>query len=273
MLEKISFVGAGSMAESIIAGIVNEKHLHPEQIFVTNKNNKERLERLKERYQVQCTTDRQTAITDADMIVLSMKPHDLTNAIEEINEYIKPNQVVVTVLAGISMEYISSIIGADVPVVRAMPNTSASIGYSATAISRDDTVTDQQLEEIESLFNTIGTTTIIDEKDMHTVTGLSGSGPAYIYYLAEAMEEAAVNSGLDEKVAKQLIMQTITGAGEMLKRSGEPAEVLRKNITSPNGTTQAGLETLNDLNFQKAIKECVISARERSIELGKNKGK
>ncbi|WP_404450760.1 pyrroline-5-carboxylate reductase [Virgibacillus necropolis] len=272
MLNKISFVGAGSMAESIIAGIVNERHLHPEQIFVTNKDNEERLKRLKERYQVQCTTDRQAAITDADMIVLSMKPYDLNDAVEAIKAHIKPNQVIVSVLAGVSIASISTIVGDGVPVVRTMPNTSASIGYSATAIARDITVTDEQLDEIVSLFNTIGTTTIIDEKDMHTVTGLSGSGPAYIYYLAEAMEEVAVQTGLDKETAQELIMQTITGAGEMLKRSGDSAEVLRKKITSPNGTTQAGLETLDELNFQKAIKECVKSARERSIALGeKNK--
>lgn len=270
MLNKISFVGAGSMAESIIAGIVNKRHLRPDQIFVTNKNNKERLERLKEHYQVQCTTDRKAAITDADVIVLSMKPHDLTIAVEAIKAHIKPNQVIVSVLAGVSIEYICSIVGERVPVVRAMPNTSASIGYSATAIAKDKTVTVDQLNEIVSLFDTIGTTTIIDEIDMHTVTGLSGSGPAYIYYLAEAMEEVAVNSGLDKDVANELIMQTIIGAGEMLKRSGEPAEVLRKKITSPNGTTQAGLEILDDLNFQEAIIECVKSARERSIELGEN---
>lgn len=271
MLKKISFVGAGSMAESIIAGIVNEKHLRPDQIFVTNKDNKERLERLSERYHVQCTTDREAAITDADVIVLSMKPHDLNPAIEAIKMHIRPNQVIISVLAGVSIDYISSIVGQDVPVVRAMPNTSASIGFSATAIARDNVVTDEQLDAIVSLFDTIGTTTVIDEKDMHTVTGLSGSGPAYIYYLAEAMEEVAVKSGLDKEVAKALIMQTIIGAGKMLKRSGEPAEVLRKKITSPNGTTQAGLETLDELNFQEAIIACVKSARVRSIELGENK--
>ncbi|ASK61746.1 pyrroline-5-carboxylate reductase [Virgibacillus phasianinus] len=271
MLNKISFVGAGSMAESIIAGIIHERHLHAEQIHVTNKDNKERLERLQERYQVQCTTDRKESITDADVIILSMKPHDLTSAVEAIKQYITPNQVVVSVLAGISIEQISSIVGENIPIIRAMPNTSSSIGYSATAIARGKGVTEEQLNDIISLFGTIGTTTIIQEKDMHTVTGLSGSGPAYIYYLAEAMEEAAVKSGLDKDVANELIMQTIIGAGEMLKRSGESAEVLRKKITSPNGTTQAGLETLEQYNFQNAIKDCVKSARERSIELGENK--
>ncbi|ASN03779.1 pyrroline-5-carboxylate reductase [Virgibacillus necropolis] len=268
MLRKISFVGAGSMAESIIAGIVKEKNLHPDQIFVTNKDNKDRLERLKNRYHVQCTTDKEAAITGADIVVLSMKPHDLMAAVEAMKMHIKPNQVIVSVLAGVSIDYISSIVGRDVPVVRAMPNTSASIGFSATAIARDNKVSDEQLNAILSLFGTVGTTTVIEEKDMHTVTGLSGSGPAYIYYLAEAMEEVAVKSGLDKEVAKSLIMQTIIGAGEMLKRSGEPAEVLRKKITSPNGTTQAGLKTLDELNFQEAVIEGVKSARDRSIELG-----
>ncbi|MFZ3578534.1 pyrroline-5-carboxylate reductase [Virgibacillus sp. DJP39] len=271
MLKKISFVGAGSMAESIIAGIVNNKHMKSNQIFVTNKDNKERLERLEVKYNVRCTTDRKVAISGADVIVLSMKPYDLTAAVEAIKEYITPNQVVVSVLAGVSIEHITSIIGKDVPVVRAMPNTSASIGYSATAIARATTITEEQLDGVIALFNTIGTTAIIDEKDMHIVTGLSGSGPAYIYYLAEALEKVATQSGLDKDIAKALIMQTIIGAGEMLKESGESADVLRKKITSPNGTTQAGLEKLDEMKFQNAIMECVKSARDRSVELGKNK--
>ena len=268
MGKKIAFIGAGSMAEAIISGIVKAQILKEGKIVATNKSNRERLERLEKKYQIQPMMDKEAVIQDTDIIILSTKPYDLKDAIESIKAYIKPNQVIISVIAGISSDHITKLIGTAVPVVRAMPNTSASIGYSATAISAGDHATDEHLGEAEELFNTIGTTTIVPEADMHTVTGISGSGPAYIYYLVEAMEKAAVDSGLDKNTAMDLITQTVVGAGEMLKQSGESAADLREKITSPAGTTHAGIEVLKRHDFQRTVMACVNSARERSIELG-----
>ncbi|MFD1039923.1 pyrroline-5-carboxylate reductase [Virgibacillus byunsanensis] len=270
-MEKISFIGAGSMAEAIISGIVKNGLLTKERIFVTNKNNQERLENLKECYDVQCIHDKQHVIDGAEMIILSMKPYDLEAAINSIKDHVRPHQLVVSVVAGISTDYIVEQIGENIPVVRVMPNTSAAVGQSATAISKGKNATEEQVKQVKALFETIGTTTVVEETDMHTVTGISGSGPAYVYYFVEAMERAAIEAGLDREVAKALITQTIIGAGEMLSNSGESAETLRKNITSPAGTTQAGLETLERFDFQKIVMECVKSARERSKELGESK--
>src|SRR5690625_2930089 len=141
-----------------------------------------------------------------------------------------------------------------------MPNTSASIGYSATALSKGKFSSEKHIEMSTLLFNTIGITAIVEEEDMDIVTGLSGSGPAYIYYLIEAMEKAAVENGLDPETAMLLITHTIIGAGKMLKQSGKSAKELRINVTSPGGTTEAGLKTLSDYNFQEAMMECVKSA-------------
>ncbi|MEC5425041.1 pyrroline-5-carboxylate reductase [Virgibacillus sp. C22-A2] len=271
MNKKIAFIGAGSMAEAIIAGIVKAEIVDDEQIIVTNKNNKERIDRLQKRYHIQSIVDKEKVIQHAEIIILSTKPYDLEAAIQSIKEFVKPNQLFISVVAGISTDTITDLIGVNAPVIRAMPNTSASIGYSATAISAGKYATTEQLKEAKELFETIGTTAIVEEDKMHIVTGISGSGPAYIYYLVEAMEKTAVESGLDRETAKDLIAQTIRGAGEMLKKSGEPADVLRKKITSPAGTTQAGLESLEKNDFQRIVKECVENARDRSIELGKSK--
>ena len=268
MFKKVAFIGAGSMAEAIISGMIQTSFLQREQIYVTNKNNQERLDRLSERYKIQCSQDKADVLTDADVIVLSMKPYDVKVAIHAVKDYIQPHQLVVSVVAGVSTDAVSALIGHEVPVVRAMPNTSASIGYSATAITKGQSATRDHLNKVESLFKTIGTTAIVAEEDMHTVTGISGSGPAYFYYMVEAMEKAAVEFGLEPDIAKDLITQTVIGAGEMLKHSGESAATLRENITSPNGTTQAGLETLAQHDFQKMMMACVKSAKERSIELG-----
>lgn len=269
MFNKVAFIGAGSMAEAIISGMISTSFLQKEQIFVMNKNNQERLDRLYERYGIQCHCDKVEILNDADIIILSMKPHDVKAAIESIKDDIQDHQVIVSVVAGVSTDYMSTLIGKAIPVVRAMPNTSASIGFSATAITKGKDASEDHIQKVASLFNTIGTTSIVEEKDMHTVTGISGSGPAYFYYLVEAMETAAMEAGLDQHIAKSLITQTVIGAGEMLKHSGESAATLREKITSPNGTTQAGLETLKKHGFQKTIMACVKSAKERSIELGK----
>lgn len=268
-MKKIAFIGAGSMAESIISGIVQANVLDKDDIIVTNKSNKERVERLEEKYLITSMQDKADVVKDADVIVLATKPYDLEAAVQSIKEHIIPDQLLVSVIAGISTDYIASLTGMDIPVIRAMPNTSASIGYSATAISAGAFAKEAHIVTAQELFNTIGTTVIVEEEDMHIVTGISGSGPAYIYYLVEAMEKAAVESGLDQEIAKALITQTVRGAGEMLMKSGDSAEVLRQKITSPAGTTQAGIETLKKHDFQKTVMRCVESARDRSIELGK----
>ncbi|WP_106498443.1 pyrroline-5-carboxylate reductase [Lentibacillus sp. Marseille-P4043] len=268
MVNKVCFVGAGSMAESIISGILKSGFLTNHQIFVTNKSNQERLARLQQRYDINETTDKQQAIEDADIIIFATKPYDIEEAIDQVKTHIQSGQLIISVVAGISTAYIHQKIGKTAPIIRAMPNTSASIGFSATAITAGENTGQEHLELAEILFNTIGYTTIVDEADMHAVTSISGSGPAYFYYVVEAMEKAAIEAGLDENIAKALITQTIVGAGEMLQNTGEPANILREKITSPGGTTQAAIETLDRDDFQQTIMKCVRSARDRSIELG-----
>ncbi|HEU5141475.1 MAG TPA: pyrroline-5-carboxylate reductase ProI [Bacillales bacterium] len=268
MFEKVAFIGAGSMAESILSGMLAKKFLNPEQIYVTNRENRERLERIQNLYQVHCSRDKKEIIHDADMVILSMKPKDITDALQSIKPYVGANQLVVSVLAGVSTDYISDQLDSEAPVVRAMPNTSATIGFSATAIAGGKFADDEHIQSVKTLFQTIGTTTVVEENDLHAVTGLSGSGPAYIYYFVEAMEDAAAEAGLKPDVAKELIVQTLVGAAEMLKTSEDHPSVLRKKITSPGGTTQAGLETLEKYKYQEALMECIKKAAARSIELG-----
>ncbi|WP_102026144.1 pyrroline-5-carboxylate reductase ProI [Salirhabdus sp. Marseille-P4669] len=269
MSVKLAFIGAGSMAEAIIGGIVHKEYVKPEQIYVTNKENQETLKNLRNRFGVHCTNNKQEVIENADVIILSMKPKDAIEALHSIKPYVNANQLMVSVLAGISSSLIERELDLTVPVVRAIPNTSAAIGFSATAIAAGKYAKEQHMDVVKTLFRTIGTTTIVEEEDLHTVTGLSGSGPAYIYYLVEAMEHAARDAGLNPTVSKELIVQTLVGAAEMLKTSKDHPSVLRKKITSPGGTTQAGLETLQKYNYQEALIECIKSARERSIELGR----
>jgi len=269
MIENISFIGAGSMAEAIIEGMINKNVLKSEQIYVANKENEARLKELTTKYNIIGNTNKKEMIQDSEAVVFATKPFDMEDAIMEVKEFIQPHHLVISVVAGISTDFIAQTINKEIPVIRVMPNTSAAIGHSATAIAKGKYATDSQLLIAKSLFEAIGTVSIVEEDKMHIVTGISGSGPAYVYYLVEAMEKAALEEGLDEKTAKQLITQTIIGAGEMLKYSNDPVTVLRENVTSPNGTTEAGIQMLGTYHFQEAVINCVKSAKNRSIELGK----
>lgn len=270
MINKVSFIGAGSMAEAIIAGLVNKKFVKSEQIYVSNKENEKRLLEITEKYGVVGNSNKKVAIADADVVILATKPYDMEEAVTEIRDYLRSDQLVISVVAGISTTFIQSLIHQDVPIIRSMPNTSATIGYSATAIAKGKFATDNHMRIAEQLFTAIGTVSIVDEEKMHIVTAISGSGPAYIYYLVEAMEKVALEEGLDVQTTKTLISQTVLGAGEMLKYAKGPVATLRENVTSPNGTTAAGITTLSNYNFKEAMMECVKSAKNRSIELGEN---
>lgn len=269
MVQKVAFVGAGSMAEAIMAGMINKEFLQHDQIFVTNKENEKRLTELQNKYQIIGKQDKQETIQDADIVIFATKPYDLEAAMNDVKPFITKDQLIISVIAGISTDFMTEKLAQDVAVIRSMPNTSATIGYSATAITKGKFATDNDIALARQLFEAIGTVSVVEEEQMHVVTGISGSGPAYIYYLVEAMEKAAIDNGLDTTTAKQLITQTIIGAGHMLEQATEPVHILRENVTSPNGTTAAGIQTLADYHFSEAVEQCVSSATKRSIELGK----
>lgn len=267
-MKKLVFVGAGSMAEAMISGIGASGLLPGEQIWLTNKQDTHRLQTLEQRYRVQTTYNYEELFIDADAVVLAMKPKDAASAIEEIKSYLTDGMLVISVLAGVSIAAIESAAGASLAVARVMPNTSAAIGKSATALAVNENVTDAQKGLVKELFNTIGLTTIVEESQLDAVTGLSGSGPAYIYYLVEAMEQSAAEIGLEKQTAKQLIIQTLLGAAEMLTKSDKEPSQLRFEVTSPGGTTEAGISVLEQHGVQSAFISCIKEATAQSKKLG-----
>ncbi|MFB1051689.1 pyrroline-5-carboxylate reductase [Paraliobacillus sp. JSM ZJ581] len=270
MLNEITFIGSGSMAEALIAGIIKAEMIAPAQIMVTNKSNQTRLQALAKRYHVKTTPSTEQAIANADAIIFAMKPKDIKSALAEIKPFLQPSQLVISILAGIPISLFTKQLQQDNPVIRTMPNTSATIGYGATAMTSGEFVTTDQLEQTKQLFETVGKVSIVSEDQMHVVTAVSGSGPAYFYYIVEAMEKAAIKNGLEKHIAKELIYQTILGAAEMLQKTGEEPSELRKNITSPNGTTQSGIEALIDHKVEESIEAAICEAMKRSKELGES---
>ncbi|MBR9657316.1 pyrroline-5-carboxylate reductase ProI [Bacillus cereus] len=268
-IQHISFLGAGSIAEAIIGGLLHANVVKGEQITVSNRSNETRLQELHQKYGVKGTHNKKELLTDTNILFLAMKPKDVAEALIPFKEYIHHNVLIISLLAGVSTHSIKNLLQKDVPIIRAMPNTSAAILKSATAISPSNHATAEHIQTAIALFETIGLVSVVEEEDMHAVTALSGSGPAYIYYVVEAMEEAAKKIGLKEDVAKSLILQTMIGAAEMLKASEKHPSILRKEITSPGGTTEAGIEVLQEHKFQQALISCITQAAQRSHNLGK----
>ncbi|AIY75920.1 TPA: pyrroline-5-carboxylate reductase ProI [Bacillus tropicus] len=268
-IQNISFLGAGSIAEAIIGGLLHANVVKGEQITVSNRSNETRLQELHKKYGVKGTHNKKELLTDTNILFLAMKPKDVAEALTPFKEYIHHNLLIITLLAGVSTHSIRNLLEKDIPIIRAMPNTSAAILKSATAISPSKHATKEHIQTAIALFETIGLVSVVEEEDMHAVTALSGSGPAYIYYVVEAMEEAAKEIGLKEDVAKSLILQTMIGAAEMLKASEKHPSILRKEITSPGGTTEAGIEVLQEHKFQQALISCITQAAQRSHNLGK----
>jgi pyrroline-5-carboxylate reductase len=267
-MKKLAFIGAGSMAEAFISGILENGLIDSKNIWVTNNSNAEKLKKLSDTYGVRSTYDLTELFAGTEMVILSMKPKDAATAIQSIREYLTEEMLVVSVLAGVSMSTIETLARLPIAIVRAMPNTSAAVGKSATAVAVNDRVTSQQIELMKNLFGTVGMTTFVEEEQLDAVTGLSGSGPAYIYYLIEAMEKSAVEVGLDKEMASELIVQTLIGAAEMVKNSTKTSEQLRRDVTSPGGTTEAGVRVLEEHQVQQAFISCIKAATDRSKKMG-----
>lgn len=266
-METIVFAGAGSIAEAMISGIVQQGSIHPENLYVMNRSNKEKLTDLQNKYGVSIVDEQRSALKEADLVILAMKPADIKRGLENLLPHLGAETAILSVMAGVSIETIERGIGAR-PIARAMPNTSAALRKSATAVAWNEAMGNDMKSLVFNLLEAIGIVREVEEDKLHTVTALSGSGPAYFYYLAETLEEAAINRGLEQETARALIIQTFEGAAAMLKKTGiEPAQ-LRKNVSSPGGTTEAGIEVLEERSFKEIVADCFEHAEKRARDLG-----
>lgn len=269
--EKILFSGAGSMAESIVRGLIHKGVAEPLQITMHNRSNQERLAYLTSQYGVRTSfqeADKDKDLLEASVIVLAMKPKDAADALRALGSKLTGNPLIVSVIAGLSISTMQALLGKPLPIARTMPNTSSSIGLGATGLAVSTEVTPDQLATVMSMFEAVGQVSVIPESQMEILTGVSGSGPAYIYYMMEAMIAAGVEGGLTPEQARELTVQTVLGAAVMMKETGEDPAKLRKDITSPNGSTQAALEVLDAHRFSEGVKAAVHRCAERSREMG-----
>lgn len=271
MLENktIAFLGAGSMAESMISGVISAEKIPADQVYVTNRSNTGRLHEIHTKYGVQTMPQSDLPFEQIDLFILAMKPKGAEEALGTIKDQLTPDQVILSVLAGITTEFMEGHLNAGQQVVRVMPNTSSMIQESATAVVAGKNTSRGNVEMVKALLECMGQVYIIDEDQMDVFTGLAGSGPAYFYYLMENMERVGVEKGIDEETVRKIVAQTIFGAAKMVLEKEEAPASLRKKVTSPNGTTASGLEALRKYNGGEAISQAVEYAAKRSKEISK----
>ncbi|AIQ13462.1 pyrroline-5-carboxylate reductase [Paenibacillus durus] len=268
---KVVFHGAGSMAEAIVRGLIARSVIYADNVVMLNRSSSERLAELRSRYGVNGTNDpehKDEYLRTSPVIVLAMKPKDAAAAIRDLAPLLTDGQLIVSVIAGLSIRTIQGLLGKKQPVVRTMPNTSSSIGLGATGIAFSKEVSEEQRKLALNIFEAVGLTAVIDEERMETLTGISGSGPAYIYYMMEAMIAAGIRGGLSKEQSAELTVQTVLGAARMVQQTGEEPAALRKKVTSPGGSTQAALEVLDKGDFFETVIAAVSRCAERSREMG-----
>ncbi|MGE0817102.1 MAG: pyrroline-5-carboxylate reductase [Candidatus Nanopelagicales bacterium] len=260
----VAVIGAGVMGETLLSGLLRAGRA-PADLVVAERR-KERAAELQDRYGVEVIGNVE-AVEKADTVVLVVKPQDMGSVLDEIAGSIRPGALVVSLAAGITTEFLEQRLPAGTPVVRVMPNTPALVDQGMAAISPGAHCDDEHLEHAESLLSAVGKVVQVPEKHQDAVTAISGSGPAYIFYVTEAMIEAGVFLGLPRTTATELVVQTLYGAATMLRETGDHPSVLRENVTSPGGTTVAALRTLDDHKVRAAFISALEAARDRSHEL------
>ncbi|CAN5495965.1 pyrroline-5-carboxylate reductase [soil metagenome] len=257
-------IGAGVMGETLLSGLVRAGR-RVDQLLVGEKR-AERARELEDRYGVAVVSNVEAA-TKADTLALVVKPQDMGDLLAEISPVLRPGQLVVSLAAGITTAFIESRVPEGVAVVRVMPNTPALFDEGMAAISPGSHCSDAQLAEAESLLASVGRVVRIPERQQDAVTAISGSGPAYIFFVVESMIEAGVHLGLPRATASELVIQTLVGSAKMLRETGTHPTVLREQVTSPGGTTASALRELENHRVRAAFLTAMEAARDRSREL------
>jgi len=264
---KLTFIGAGNMAEAIVAGIIKQQVVEAGEVCMGDIST-ERLRYFEEKYGVQTSTQNTDAVADSTVVVLAVKPQIFPQVWSEIKPVLPPDVLVVSIMAGIP----SATITGDQPirVVRVMPNTPALIGRGAAGVAAGSFATEADLAFAEKLMAAVGVVVRVTEPEIDKVTALSGSGPAYVFYLLESMLEAAKQMGLEKGISRELALATVIGAAELMKKTGEEADALRKKVTSKGGTTAAAINTMEEHGVKASIISALLAAQARSIELAQN---
>lgn len=266
--QRIGFIGAGQMARALAHGFVRAGLVRPERIVAFDPVPAAAQQFAAEIGAVQLVADNSAVIRAADIVFLAVKPQSVSGVAQQLPESVPPGVLVVSIVAGLSLASMARLLGTT-RLVRVMPNTPCLIGQGASGYALGPTATEADSQLVGQLLGAVGTALRLDEGLLDAVTGLSGSGPAYVYMLIEALSDGGVRVGLPRATATALAAQTVRGAAEMVLTGGEHPAVLKDRVTSPGGTTIAGLQALEEHGFRAAAIAAVQAATERARELSR----
>jgi len=268
--KKIAFLGTGNMAEALVKGLLRAGAASPAEL-VCAEPREERRREIAGRYGVQVVASNRQAVAGADVVLLSVKPQAMDAVLAEIAGDLGGGTLVISIAAGVSIAAIAGKLPPAARIVRTMPNTPALVGAGAAALAAGPHSTPADLELAKRIFDAVGTAVVVAEPLLDAVTGLSGSGPAFVYLFIEALADGGVKAGLARTEALALAAQTVLGAAKMVLESGEHPGRLKDQVTSPGGTTIAGVHALEKAGFRGAVMDAVEAAARRSRELGERK--
>jgi pyrroline-5-carboxylate reductase len=263
---RIALLGAGQLGEAILSGLLGAGILSPDQLTATAAH-QHRTDYIAERFKIRASVGNRDAVKNANLILLSVKPKVVKQVLEEIRDDLHEGHLLISTVASVPTGYIEKLIGNRVPVVRSMPNTPCLIRMGMTALCAGAYAEPQHVEVGRQVFNCLGRTIIVDERHMDAVTGLSASGPAYIYIIIESLAEGGVKMGLPRDIATELAAQTVLGAGSMVLQSGEHPARLKDTVTTPAGCTIDGILELEEGGLRVTLIKAVVRASERAKEL------
>jgi pyrroline-5-carboxylate reductase len=269
MLKKrrVGILGAGNMGEALIRGLLHGRVCRPEQILCSDTQ-PERLEAIRKTYGVKGTSDNSAVVKQSEIIILSIKPQIMKEVMEEVAEYLDLTKLIISIAAGVPLEVIESCAKKELRMIRVMPNICVSVREAGSAISGGRHATQDDLMIAKTIFNSVGKSLFVEEHLLDAVTGLSGSGPAYIFLIIDALADAGVKVGLPRHDALILASQTVLGSAKMLIETGEHPGKLRDMVTSPGGTSIAGLHALEQGGLRATLINAVEAATLRSKVLG-----
>lgn len=268
---KLGFIGAGNMAWAIASGVVRAG-LYTGSEIIASDILAERCELFSEELKATATDQNTRVVQEADVVILAIKPQQAKAVLEPLAGLINSGQLIVSIMAGVSTSTIEGILGPEAVVVRVMPNLGICIQVGMTAIAKGSRAENKHIDTVQRLFNACGQTVLVEEEQMHAVTAVSGSGPAYFFYFVEAIIQAAQEAGLSSHQAELLAKQTCLGAAKTLLESSQSPAELRRQVTSKGGTTAAALEVMENAKLAEIIRQAVLAATKRSEELGKSLG-
>lgn len=263
---KIAFIGTGNMGEALLAGLLKANLTNPENIIATDIRD-DRLKYIANKWNVRTTINNPEAVKEADVVVLCVKPQTISDVLKKIKEEVREQQLIISILAGITTETINNSIGKKSPVVRAMPNIPATVDEGATGLCLGKYAEEIHKDIATQIFKAVGEVEIVYESQMDIVTGLSGSGPAYIYMIIEALTDGGVMMGLSREVAARLATQTVLGSAKLVRETGIHPAVLKDQVTTPGGTAISAIQELETHGLRPMLIRAVETATKKSKEL------